>query len=185
MSANVAKQFRDSVVFPALNHIGLYSLAAEKLLMGTAAIESRFVIRIQFRGGPARGLFQMEPPTFKWLLEEFLAGKRHVHLKQAVLSLAGSSDPSPDQLTTNDLFAAAMARVRYYAVPSPIPLTLDGQAKYWRHYYNGESPHGLKEADYIRRWNELCASLYAPPSSSSSPQTSGYPYPSTQGPIWV
>ena len=50
---------RSSFVVPALTHLGLYSLDAEKLLMGTAATESEFQHFRQIGGGPARGMFQM------------------------------------------------------------------------------------------------------------------------------
>jgi hypothetical protein len=185
MTDVTAKKFRDTVVFPALTRIGLYSLTAEKLLMGTAAIESRFTLVTQLGGGPGRGVFQMEPATFNWLLSGILTDKNHADLRKSVFALAGTNKPVPNLLMVNALFAAAMARVRYYVVPSPIPSTLEGQAYYWRKNYNGESIHGLTEADYIKRWNDLCAPLYGASHASSPPDTSGYPYTPLQAPIWV
>lgn len=54
---------RTVYVIPALSTLGLYSLAGEQLLMGTAATESNFKNFGQFGGGPARGTFQTETDT--------------------------------------------------------------------------------------------------------------------------
>jgi hypothetical protein len=176
----MAAAIRGGVVIPALTRLKLYTLSAEKLLMGTAAVESRFVFRHQLKGGPALGLFQMEPPTFNWLLTEFLAARKHAELRQNLLLIAGNTAPTFNDLVTNDLFAAAMARIRYYAVHAPIPQTVAAQADYWWVHYNGRSPHGLKPADYLERWNQFCAPLYAT-QQNPAPQSSGL----VQSPIWV
>lgn len=155
----LAKSFRINIVMPTLKRIGLYSFAAEQMLMGTAAIESRFFLRRQYGNGPALGLFQMEPKTFLDLMG-VLSRKEHSHLKEVVCSLAGTTRISANLLFKDDPFAAAMARVRYEVVPEPLPLSVDGQAHYWKKYYNGNSKHGLSVQDYIGRWNELCAPIY-------------------------
>jgi hypothetical protein len=151
---------RAQFVQPALDQLGLYSLDAEKLLMGTAAVESNFANFIQFGGGPARGMFQMEPPTFEDLVGRVLG--HHAALNTAIKGMAEALPLSFLELTSNHLFAAGMARVKYFSIPAPIPSSLAEQAHYWRHYYNGESVHGLQEADYIASWNRYCAALYEP-----------------------
>jgi len=151
---------RDEYVLPALHAIGLYSPAAERLLMGTAAIESGFVDFVQLGGGPARGMFQMEPPTFLWLLDNYLADPGRQALRASVLALAVSDRPVADDLVGNHLFAAAMARIKYLSVPEAIPSDVADQAQYWWHYYNGRSPHGLKPENYMSRWALYCAPLY-------------------------
>ena len=151
---------RANFVVPALSRIGLYSLNAEKLLMGTAAIESGFRFFRQTGGGPALGMFQMEPATFVWLYDQFLAGKRHAPLKARVKALSKSATPNAQTMIDDHLFAAGMARIRYFAVSSAIPAGLGPQSSYWWVHYNGRSPHGLKPSDYVSRWNLLCAKLY-------------------------
>jgi hypothetical protein len=151
---------RDTYVVPALNKLGLYSLEAEKLLMGTAAIESNFQNFVQFGGGPARGMFQMEPATFDDILDRFLGEASHAALKAAVVSTATASPPAFSELTANHLFAAAMARAKYYSIAAAIPAGLNDQANYWWTYYNGRAPHGLKPDNYLASWNTYCAALY-------------------------
>lgn len=152
---------RTSFVVPACIRLGLYSLPAETLLMGTAAVESAFRYFIQTGAGPARGMFQMEIATFDWLYETYLQHRSRKRLKEVIDSFSRRGRPTVDELITNHLLAAGMARIRYHAVASAIPVALDAQADYWWVNYNGRSPHGLKPADYITRWNLLCASLYA------------------------
>jgi hypothetical protein len=151
---------RMQYVIPTLNKIGLYSLDAEKLLMGTAAVESNFKNFIQFGGGPARGMFQMEPATFNDLIRRVLGLQKREKLRTAVYSLANDETPTFVELTQNHTLAAAMARVKYFSIPAGIPSDLNAQADYWWTYYNGRSPHGLKPEDYLARWNEYCAELY-------------------------
>lgn len=153
--------FRATVVEPVLRKLGLYSLEAEKILMGTAAIESQFVFVTQMGGGPARGLFQMEVATFDDLMDRFLAAKSHRALRNLVLSVATEDNPHADHMKVNHLFAAAMARIKYYTIHKNIPTELNEQASYWSVYYNGVSPHGLKPKDYLDRWSKYCAPLYS------------------------
>ena len=56
-------QFREEVVRPVLQDLKMYSPVAENLIMGTAAQESGFTYIKQLGGGPALGMFQVEPAT--------------------------------------------------------------------------------------------------------------------------
>jgi hypothetical protein len=151
---------RSAYVLPALHRLNLYSPSAERLLMGTAAVESNFNNFVQFGGGPARGMFQMEPPTFHDMLDRFLSLKSREALRAAVVATDNDKTPAFLDLTNNHLFSAAMARVKYYSIHAPIPSSLEDQAHYWWTYYNGRSPHGLKPKDYIASWRKYCESIY-------------------------
>src|SRR6186713_10944 len=65
---------------PALAQIGLLDPNTEKLLMGTAAIESRFTYLTQIPTGPARGYWQMERETHTDLWDSFLSQKKNAVL---------------------------------------------------------------------------------------------------------
>jgi len=59
-----ADHLRREIIAPALRHIGMWSGAAENLLLGTAAVESRMGTYLrQVGGGPALGIWQVEPVT--------------------------------------------------------------------------------------------------------------------------
>ena len=63
--------FQCSIIQPTLIQLGLWSVAAQELLLGTALIESNLTHRRRL-GGPARGFFQMEPETHDDIRESFL-----------------------------------------------------------------------------------------------------------------
>lgn len=160
---------RKMFVVPALIRLGLYSDQAERLLMGTAAVESNFTnfeqgyrdkISGWHRKGPARGMFQMEPATFNDMIGRVLSIKNNQALRDAVLATSVECPPLFLEITANHLFAAAMARVKYHSVHAHIPNSLGDQAQFWWTYYNGRSANGLKPKDYLNTWDEYCAHLY-------------------------
>ena len=147
--------FRDETVVPALNAISLYSQAAAELLLGTALQESKLVYRRQIGGGPARGLFQMEMPTHDDIFTNYL--KYRSTLRNAVLQLKSSpTAKAVDELTDNDAYATAMARVLYKRAPKALPKAGDvaAMAAYWKQYYN--TPLGAGTVDqYIASWSSV------------------------------
>jgi len=125
-------QLREYIIRPVLNRIGLYSEAAEELLMLTAATESlcgKFVHQV---GGPALGIFQMEPRTHDDIWENFLK------YKPALAMHVKTYGRISQQLPGNLYYACAMARVHYLRVPERLPsaMDVDGLARYWKDHYN-------------------------------------------------
>jgi len=116
--------------------MGLWSEAAENLLVGTAVQESGLTSLRQYGSGPALGLYQMEPATHDDIYTNYL--RFHPKLLSKVRRLMGSEPPELDQLATNLAYATAMARIHYLRVSEPLPDATDlrGLALYWKHYYN-------------------------------------------------
>lgn len=149
-----AVQFLNISIKPALQKTGLWNLASEELLLGTALVESDLIHRRQIGGGPARGLFQMEPATHDDIWKNFL--KYRPDLGKAIISLMTS--PNADkhlELEQNDQYACAMARAHYLRVPAamPAPGNVEAMAGYWKQYYNTPLGAGTV-AKYIRKWNQ-------------------------------
>ena len=116
--------------------IDLYSPEAVALLLGTAAVESDLGYYLyQLNGGPARGIYQMEPATEKSLWLDFLAYRTPLRIK--IHQVTGRSGPGP-WLAWDLAYQTVMARVKYRPVPEPLPSVDDteGQARYWKLYYN-------------------------------------------------
>jgi hypothetical protein len=143
-------QFRNLVIKPALKAINLYSPAAEELVLGTALQESRLKYLHQLGRGPALGLFQMEPRTHNDIWTNYLRGKPD--LAGALQRLAHK--PGPDAMITDLLYAAGMCRVHYRRVPAALPAEGDfeGQAAYWKKYYNTIYGAGTEE-EYLENWH--------------------------------
>jgi len=146
-------QFIKYVIQPTLAHLELGGRAAEELLLGTAIQESRLTYLHQLGAGPAEGVFQMEPATYRDIWTNYLAYKQDLAKKVNELSLLGPG--SIDQICGNMYYAAAMCRVHYLRVPKALPEAgdLEGQADYWKEYYNTFLGAGTVE-EYIENYQE-------------------------------
>lgn len=151
-----AQQFLDDVITPALYTLGLDTIPARQLLLGTAIQESRLEFTRQLGGGPALGFFQMEPAThadiWNWL--EHGSGREWMF---HILELAPALDmPRAEDLVDHPKYAAAMARLLYLRAPGVIPSDLEGQAGYYKHWYN--TPLGAATTEqYTDNWHALGA----------------------------
>lgn len=157
-----AQQLRDQVVRPVLARLGLPGgLAAEQLVMGTAAQESGLRYLHQIGGGPALGLWQMEPATFADLWDRFLLDSRRRDLRAKVVGLLAPW-PSPLlQLATNLDFGAAMCRIHYFARPFTFPAapTVEELGQIWKAAYNSPLGKGTA-AEFVANYNRLVAPVY-------------------------
>jgi len=149
------------VIRPTLAHMGdrYANPAAAQLVLGTAIVESRLKWLQQLGGGPARGLWQMEPETFKRHMNWLRAG-RHL-LRSRINELLGGDELLGEgmgefvQLAGNLYFACAMCRVHYLRVLAPLPEYDDirGMGRYWKAHYNTPAGKGTVEG-YIKAWND-------------------------------
>ncbi|HEQ3590724.1 TPA: hypothetical protein VGT17_005232 [Vibrio harveyi] len=143
------RQLLELVVIPANEELGADSLAAEQLLMGTLAVESKGEYLAQLNDGPARGLFQMEPATHKDIWENYLA-YRDTYRRAAISALTVDEENigvgtdefyacvANGSLTTDLFYQAIMCRIHYLRVKDPLPPANDikALAAYWKKFYN-------------------------------------------------
>lgn len=146
-----ALQFRMEVIRPALVSINKWSRAAEDLLMGTAAVESKLgTYLVQLSNGPAKGVFQMEPATHDDIWDNFLSFRPE--LVQDILSSLGLVwRPGASRMVWDLRYAAIMARMHYLRVPEKLPSSVRGQAEYWKKYYNTALGDG-QPSHYVAAW---------------------------------
>lgn len=141
------------------------------LMLGTAAAESSLRDRVQIGGGTALGYWQMEPATAASLWEHYLGRPRKHKLFLSVVRIMvdipeweGDYFPMPEfviktEFRYGDDFAATLARVLYLSFAEPIPDDLEGQARYWKKYYNTPAGAGTVE-HYLSQWEACrCAEL--------------------------
>lgn len=135
MNPQIARQFYDNVIYPAIDHLGYESKSAGILLLGTALVESGLKYTQQLNG-PALGYFQMEPDTHYDIWENYLQYRQE--LAMDVYSTKCDAFDLLTNLAGNPLYGAAMARVHYLRVPEAIPCYTDiiGLTKYYKKYYN-------------------------------------------------
>ncbi len=136
------------LITDVLRGLGLYSPAALALLIGTAATESACGRRLyQLTGGPARGIYQMEPATEADIWLNYL--RYRPSISGAIYHLIGHQGPGP-WLTWDLAYQTAMARIHYRRIPDPLPSPDDiiAQACYWKTHYNTHDGRG-HVTDYI------------------------------------
>ncbi len=149
-------QFRSEVVEPALRYLHPlvpWSQVAEDLLVGTAIVESNLSALRQF-GGPALGLFQVEPATHLDVWRNYLRFRPSLYQRVAGLTSKRSEvigDYLGD-LVSNLVYSAAIARVVYFRRPDPLPAKSDAAllAAYWKRNYNTSLGRGEIDARTLR-----------------------------------
>jgi len=134
-------QFRN-LIERVLDEKKMRSDAAVNLLLGTAAQESGFGTFLRQINGPARGVFQCESATFGDLLLRYW-NKFSFPI----------GDWKFEELEWDLRKAIIMARLKYYSCPGPIPDTLQGQAEYYKKWYN--TPLGAATIqEYLDNWKK-------------------------------
>ena len=147
------KKTLKSLIISVLKELNLHSDNAVNLLMGTAAQESHLgKYRRQLGGGPALGIFQMEPATFDDIVKNYLRYKPE--LTTRIERVARVSRFKAADLENNDLLATCMARVHYLRVREAIPSDLEGWARFWMRYYNTRLGKGT-EQEYIANYKRF------------------------------
>ena len=142
-----------ALITSVLKELGLHSDNAVNLLMGTAAQESHLgKYRKQIGGGPALGIFQMEPATFNDIVRNYLRYKPELAVK--IERGARVCRFHAEDIETNDLLAICMARVHYLRVSEAIPSDVEGMARYWKKYYNTPLGKGTVE-EFISNYKKL------------------------------
>ena len=137
-------QFMKHFIAPALKTMArveprIDSPAARNLLLGTAIQESRLKYLDQHGDRPDEALsfFQIEPATFRDVFERYVP-ENETHLLPGLHKLLMPGLVPIDQLAGNTMFACAIARVRYWMSPLPLPMAddIDALGVYWKSIYN-------------------------------------------------
>ena len=133
------RELRVHVIRPALVMMCAWSISAEDLLIGTCCQESGMGKYLHQVGGPALGIYQMEPRTHDDIWKNLIERKNYDYMAQY------SNDPN--RLVYDLRYATIMTRLHYMRFPEPLPSSTDieGLAGYWKKYYNTDLGHGTVE----------------------------------------
>ena len=142
--------FKAYIIMPALDRLQLNTPYAADLVFETGVIESDYRYIHQLRG-PALGYWQMEPFTFRDMMDRVVPKLGLEEEIQSLRLLCDARDHKIDsiELIYNPRLAAAMTRIFYRDKPGAIPDTIEGRAQYWKKYYNTSLGKGDPE-EYIR-----------------------------------
>jgi len=143
-----------SLIDATISRMDMHSPAAVDLLLGTAAQESALGTYIRQIGGPALGIFQMEPATERDIWGNYL--RNRMHMADRVWVVSGVDGPNAHQLEANLIYQIAIARIHYLRVPRPLPDPGDiaGLAAYWKAHWNTHKGEGT-EAQFIAAWRRF------------------------------
>jgi hypothetical protein len=133
------------VIKLTLKHLDLDSEEARELIYKTGKAESGYKTLQQYGGGPALGFFQMEPNTALDIWNSYVMYRPKYRDK--LYSLGFDDGALEYCLLSNIGLQAAFCRLHYRRVPSALPKIGDaeGQAKYWKEYYNTNLGKGTIE----------------------------------------
>lgn len=160
MSGLDALHLLEMVVRPTLRAMGpdYSTVAAEQLVMGTAAKESGgFVALRQYGHGPALGLWQCEPSTFRDLVNRCPAWM----LREIANIDTASALIEPTTVVWNLKLGTMMCRMKYRDAEPDLPRVGDvpAMAVYWKVYYNSALGKGNPD-EFERSWSDYIAPRY-------------------------
>jgi len=131
----------------------LYYPDTEEILMMIGAHESGLGKDLRQIGGPALGLFGVEPDTMQDNYDNFLSHR--TELRRQIAEVTGCDGPDVDQLQFNPLYGAIHARLKLYRSKGRLPAKddLQGMAEYAKEHFNSALGSATPEkylADYRR-----------------------------------
>lgn len=135
-----AQQLLDFIIVPTLKYMGgnYNSKNAQMLLLATAAIESECGYYIKQIGGPALGVWQMEPATHSDIWAECDALYGNLGPRAKNLGLEKNEYGADADLIDSPMYSCAMARLKYSMDSAPLPSFDDERAiyDYYKRIYN-------------------------------------------------
>jgi len=138
------------IIKPVLKILQLESPAAEQLLLGTVAQESRGGDFLKQVHGPALGMYQMEPATYRYLWSSYLPEQPRFYplIRDFILTKdVYMVDVPATEMIGNLYLATAVARINYWRQPEALPAATDvgGLADYYKKYWNTAAGAATRE----------------------------------------
>ena len=122
------------------------------LVMATGIVESRYEYIRQMGDGPARSFWQVEAATAVDNLAHYLKHRKKLMGKCAEASLVdlkhwqNLDEKLWEEILEKNIAAGIVhCRLKYWRVPKKMPNSIEGQAEYWKKYYNTEGGKGDPE----------------------------------------
>lgn len=151
------KQIKE-LIESTLKDMNMYSEDALELVFLTGLVESGYNYISQIGSGIARSFWQVESPTAKDCIDNYLLYRNSKLENMSVIMnisperlKALSYEEIKHLLWTNIVAGIVFCRIKYWRIPKPIPSDLEGKAKYWLKYYNaggkGTISHFLEMAE--------------------------------------
>jgi hypothetical protein len=149
----ISSEFLRNIICLSITPLGRWSQDAEEILLMIAAHESGFGKHLAQIGGPARGIYQMEPATEQDIWKTYLSFRPEMIKK--ITEVCGVPGPDSLQMQYNMIYSTIMARLKLWRAPGKLPAAhdVDGMARYCKDNYNSKLGKATVEkytADYLR-----------------------------------
>ena len=125
---------------------------AINLVLATGIVESRYEYIRQLGDGPARSFWQVEPATCVDNLAHYLKHRPKLMKRCAEASVVDLKhwqdfeEKKWEEILEKNIAAGIVhCRLKYWRVPKKMPNSIEGQADYWKKYYNTEGGKGDPE----------------------------------------
>ena len=141
------------IVRPVLTDLGMWSEAAEELMLGTCAVESDLGYYLKQSKGPARGIYMVEPDTERDLWDNYILS--HQGIMRILTKYGVPYMPDDREMIWNLNYATAMARLVYWRVPDPLPVKEDIVAleTYHKRHYNTHLGK-TKKGEFVEKYQK-------------------------------
>jgi hypothetical protein len=142
-------ELRRWVIKPTLKRLGVYSKAAENLLLATAAQESGLGFHLKPAGQRALGIYQIHSLAHRHIWDDYLA--LHCDTASLVRGLASQHDflAQPHaELATNLSYATAIAwfmYARHEEFSLPKSNDIEAIAHLWKRFYHPKRKSTIKD----------------------------------------
>lgn len=143
------------VIEPTLDYLGMYSAAAENLLLGTAAQESGLDPFCEVKQGGI-GIYQITSTQHRAIWDGYLAFDPDLASKVRGLASQHHFLKSPDdELRTNLAYSTAIAWMIYRQSEHQLPAAddADGLDHFWLNNFHQQQQHNGNLAAWIRQYS--------------------------------
>lgn len=136
------------------DRVGLWTPAVETQLLMIAAHESRLGHYLRQTGGPALGIWQMEPATHDDCLA--IVVPRRSEFQRALRVYAHDAGLIPQTMVYHHAYACLMARLQIWRVREVLPAEddLPAHARYAKNHWNTSAGKATVE-NYLTAYKEL------------------------------
>ncbi len=148
------------VIRPTLEYLGEFSLAAQTLLMATAAMESELGFHLKSEQNKGLGVYQISPRSHQYLWDQYLAKDPDMASKVRGLASQHEFLTQPhNELATNLRYATAIAWMMYKRKGKPLPDAQDipGMARFWRRHFHSRPQDSVE--NFINRYSQLISKV--------------------------
>tara|TARA_Y100001937_G_scaffold10884_1_gene13216 strand:- start:1531 stop:2022 length:492 start_codon:yes stop_codon:yes gene_type:complete len=160
MTPEQVQQYR-SLIKRVITRMGMYSTKAEDLVLGTGLYESQYRYIRQIGSGIAKSFWQVETATAQDNIKSYLKYRQSRARMCASAALVSSQYVSEDisdkevghMLEANIAYGIMHCRLKYWRVPKGIPSDIEGQAHYYKKYYNSAEGKA-SEKGYIKLYKD-------------------------------